>query len=40
MAEWWAGSQAPGAAATLREAFTLGAHIFGALLPALIRPRA
>ncbi len=37
MAEWWAGSQAPGAAATLAEAFRLGATIFGELLPRLLR---
>lgn len=39
MAEWWAASRAPGAAATLPEAFRLGARIFGELLPGLLRPR-
>jgi len=35
--EWWAASRAPGAAATLPEAFRLGATIFGELLPRLLR---
>ena len=39
MAEWWAAGHAPGAAATLGEAFALGARIFGELLPGLLRPR-
>jgi hypothetical protein len=39
VAEWWAASRAPGAAATLSEAFRLGATIFGELLPGLLRPR-
>jgi hypothetical protein len=39
VADWWAASRAPGAAATLPEAFALGARIFGELLPALLRPR-
>ena len=37
MAEWWAASRAPGAAATLPEAFRLGATVFGELLPGLLR---
>jgi hypothetical protein len=37
---WWTASRAAGAAATLPEAFALGAHVFGELLPALARPRA
>lgn len=37
MAEWWAATQASGAAATLPEAFRLGARIFGELLPRLVR---
>ena len=37
MAEWWAASRASGAAATLPEAFHLGATIFGELLPRLLR---
>lgn len=37
MAEWWESSRAPGAAATLPEAFRLGATIFGELLPRLLR---
>ena len=39
MEEWWAASRAPGAAATLPEAFRLGATIFGELLPRLLRAR-
>lgn len=39
MAAWWATTRAPGAAATLGEAFALGARIFGELLPGLLRPR-
>jgi hypothetical protein len=39
VAAWWAASRAPGAAAALHEAFLLGARIFGALLPDLLRPR-
>ena len=39
MAEWWAVGRAPGAAATLPEAFALGARVFGELLPALLWPR-
>jgi hypothetical protein len=38
VAEWWAASRAPGSAATLAEAFRLGARIFGELLPRLLRP--
>ena len=37
MAEWWTASAAAGAAATLPEAFRLGATIFGELLPRLLR---
>jgi hypothetical protein len=37
VAEWWSGTRAPGAAATLTEAFRLGARIFGELLPRLVR---
>ena len=37
MAEWWGATRAPGAAATLPEAFRLGATIFGELLPRLLR---
>ena len=37
MTEWWAASRPPGAAATLPEAFRLGAMIFGELLPRLLR---
>ena len=37
VAEWWAVGRAPGAAATLPEAFRLGATIFGELLPRLLR---
>ncbi len=37
MAEWWAASRAPGAAATLPEAFRFAATIFGELLPGLLR---
>jgi hypothetical protein len=37
VAEWWTASRAPGAAATLPEAFRLGARIFGELLPRLLR---
>ena len=37
MAEWWTASAATGAAATLPEAFRLGATIFGELLPRLLR---
>ena len=37
MAEWWAASRAGGVALTLTEAFTLGATIFGQLLPRLLR---
>ncbi len=37
MAEWWAASRAPGAAASLADAFRLGATIFGELLPRLLR---
>jgi hypothetical protein len=37
--EWWAASGTPGAAATLPEAFRLGATIFGELLPQLLRAR-
>jgi hypothetical protein len=37
VAEWWAASRAAGAAATLPEAFRLGATIFGSLLPGLLR---
>ena len=37
MTEWWATSRPPGAAATLPEAFRLGAMIFGELLPRLLR---
>ena len=39
MQEWWAASRTPGAAATLPEAFRLGATIFGELLPQLLRAR-
>jgi hypothetical protein len=39
VAEWWLGSRAAGAAATLPEAFALGARIFGELLLTLLRPR-
>ena len=39
MEEWWAVSRAPGAAATLEEAFRLGATVFGELLPQLLRAR-
>ena len=39
MEEWWAASRAPGAAATLPEAFRLGATIVGELLPQLLRAR-
>jgi hypothetical protein len=37
VAAWWAASQASGAAATLPEAFRLGATIFGEWLPRLLR---
>jgi len=37
VAEWWTVSRAPGAAASLAEAFRLGATIFGELLPRLLR---
>jgi hypothetical protein len=37
VAEWWATSRAPGAAASLADAFRLGATIFGELLPRLLR---
>jgi hypothetical protein len=37
VAEWWSVSAAAGAAATLPEAFRLGATIFGELLPRLLR---
>jgi hypothetical protein len=38
VAAWWGVSRAPGAAATLADAFRLGATIFGELLPRLLRP--
>jgi hypothetical protein len=37
VAEWWEVSRAPGAAASLPEAFRLGAAVFGELLPRLLR---
>jgi hypothetical protein len=37
VAEWWTASRPAGAAATLPEAFRLGAAIFGELLPRLLR---
>jgi hypothetical protein len=37
VAEWWEQNRAAGAAATLSEAFRLGATIFGELLPRLLR---
>jgi hypothetical protein len=37
VAEWWEATRASGAAATLAEAFRLGATIFGERLPALLR---
>jgi hypothetical protein len=37
VAEWWTATRAPGAAATLPEAFRLGALVFGELLPRLRR---
>jgi hypothetical protein len=36
LARWWEGTHAAGAAATLREAFILGAHIFGERLVRII----
>jgi hypothetical protein len=39
VAEWWEATDAAGAAATLPEAFRLGARIFGELLPGLRRAR-
>jgi hypothetical protein len=37
VAEWWRAGRASGAAASLPEAFRLGATIFGELLPRLLR---